>query len=126
MGKFDFREEPEGLGEVSMRDLVGLSNGVKYLGEWKVEEEKALKEGKGIQIWPNGSFYIGWWRKGKANGWGRLISYQGDVYEGLWEEDKGQGIGMYIHQNGSIYVGDFLNDKQHGMGIEKWPDGVTY
>ena len=46
-----------------------------------------MREGKGRQIWPDGSMYEGWWRDNKANGKGRLIHADGDVYEGEWLDD---------------------------------------
>lgn len=42
------------------------------------------KDGKGKQVWPDGSVYEGWWMNDKANGKGRLIHGDGDVYEGDW------------------------------------------
>ena len=42
------------------------------------------KDGKGIQIWPDGSQYEGYWKDNMAHGQGRLIHGDGDVYEGNW------------------------------------------
>ena len=55
-----------------------------YIGEFN---EKKQREGKGIQIWNDGSKYEGYWKNDKANGRGRLIHSYGDVYEGEWFED---------------------------------------
>jgi hypothetical protein len=41
------------------------------------------RDGMGIQIWPDGSKYEGYWKADKANGRGRLIHADGDVYEGI-------------------------------------------
>ena len=41
-----------------------------------------IRQGKGRQIWPDGSMYEGWWKENKANGKGRLIHADGDVYDG--------------------------------------------
>jgi hypothetical protein len=49
------------------------------------------REGRGKQIWPDGSLYEGFWRNDKANGKGRLIHSDGDVYEGDWVNDKAEG-----------------------------------
>ena len=43
---------------------------------------------QGIQLWNDGSIYVGYWRNDKANGKGRLIHADGDVYEGDWVSDK--------------------------------------
>ena len=50
-----------------------------------------MREGRGIQIWLDGSRYEGYWINNKANGFGRLIHADGDVYQGLWKEDKADG-----------------------------------
>ena len=52
-----------------------------------------IRQGKGIQIWPDGSMYEGYWADNKANGKGRLIHADGDVYDGQWKDDKAHGKG---------------------------------
>ena len=56
-----------------------LENGAVYQGEWLVNENQ--KDGRGVQIWPDGSRYDGFWRDGMANGYGRLVHAEGDVYD---------------------------------------------
>lgn len=53
------------------RPTVELDDGVLYRGEWNVHT--GTKDGKGVQLWPDGSKYKGYWRENKANGRGRLI-----------------------------------------------------
>ena len=60
-----------------------------------------IREGRGKQIWPDGSLYEGFWRNDKANGKGRLIHSDGDVYEGDWVSDKAEGYGIYTHMDGA-------------------------
>lgn len=98
-------------------------NGAVYLGQWN---KYGVRQGKGMQIWPDGSKYEGIWDNDMANGKGRLIHADGDVYEGDWLNDKAHGIGIYLHVDGSHYVGQWKEDKQHGMGKETWPDGSCY
>ena len=43
----------------------------RYEGEWTEEDSK--RHGKGIQVWPDGSVYEGYWKHDKASGRGRLI-----------------------------------------------------
>ena len=62
--------------------MVELENGAKYEGEWLVGTES--RDGRGVQIWFDGSRYDGYWVENKANGKGRLIHADGDVYEGDW------------------------------------------
>jgi hypothetical protein len=47
-------------------------------------EDTDIREGRGIQIWRDGSRYEGYWKNNRANGRGRLIHADGDVYEGEW------------------------------------------
>ena len=84
-----------------------LDNGAKYEGEW---DELSRKDGKGIQIWVDGSLYEGYWKADKANGLGRLKHASGDLYEGNWENGKTSGYGIYIHANGARYTGEWSND----------------
>ena len=72
---------------------------------------KDIREGKGRQIWPDGSMYEGWWRDNKANGKGRLIHADGDVYDGHWVDDKAHGFGVYCHLDGAKYEGQWEEDK---------------
>jgi hypothetical protein len=70
-----------------------------------------VREGKGKQIWPDGSMYEGWLRDNKANGIGRLIHADGDVYNGYWYNDKAHGTGVYCHLDGAKYEGNWEEDK---------------
>lgn len=101
-----------------------LENGAMYEGEWNEVTNK--RDGKGTQIWADGSLYEGYWRNDKANGKGRLIHADGDVYEGEWKDDKAHGYGKYMHTDGAQYEGYWKEDKQHGKGKETWPDGAQY
>jgi hypothetical protein len=70
-----------------------MENGARYKGQWNKTTNQ--REGRGVQIWPDGSIYEGHWALDKANGRGRLIHADGDVYEGGWNEDKAEGYGIY-------------------------------
>ena len=86
-----------------------MPNGAVYTGEWYFiisitiyrNPEENIREGRGKQIWPDGSLYEGFWRNDKANGKGRLIHSDGDVYEGDWVNDKAEGFGIYTHMDGA-------------------------
>jgi hypothetical protein len=104
------------------RLLVTIDNEAKYQGEWVAD----VRDGRGYQIWPDGSLYEGFWKNNKANGRGRLIHADGDVYEGEWKDDKAHGYGVYMHADGARYEGYWSEDKQHGRGVEQWPDGAVY
>jgi len=46
------------------RPPYSLKNGATYTGQWLNE----MRDGYGVQIWPDGSRYEGQWRMDKANG----------------------------------------------------------
>ena len=48
-----------------------------YYGEWA--KDTNYRHGRGIQIWPNGEKYIGYWKNNQANGKGKLYHSDGDV-----------------------------------------------
>jgi len=124
----DFRytefEFEKSLGQREKRTAIVLANQARYEGEWLVGTD--IRQGKGMQVWPDGSMYEGYWKDSKANNKGRLIHADGDVYDGYWQDDKAHGYGVYSHLDGAKYQGDWREDKQHGEGLETWPDGASY
>ena len=96
----------------------------KYYGEWDITNN--IRHGRGISVWPDGSKYLGYWVKDKANIKGKLIHSDGDIYEGEWIDDMPNGKGLYLHKDGTVYVGEWKNDKRNGFGKEKWMDGAWY
>lgn len=77
---------------------------------YRIQGEQ-IRQGKGVQVWSDGSKYEGWWRDNKANGKGRLIHADGDVYEGEWKDDKAHGQGTYSHLDGAQYNGQWKEDR---------------
>ena len=124
LGLFKFDSIIEPNSNLEDRQPVELDNGAIYVGQWN--KITGLREGKGVQTWPDGSKYTGYWKDGMANGKGRLIHADGDVFEGDWDNDKAQGQGLYMHADGSQYKGEWGDDKQHGYGVETWADGARY
>lgn len=123
-GPFKFENDEDFATEdLITRGPYELDNGSIYQGQWSKE---GLRQGKGIQMWKDGSKYEGYWREDMANGRGRLIHADGDYYEGFWLNDKACGQGTYNHMDGARYIGEWLDDKQHGMGIETWPDNACF
>ena len=41
-----------------------------------------MRDGYGIQKWPNNAIYEGQWSKNRANGNGTFRHFDGDVFEG--------------------------------------------
>ena len=69
-----------------------MEDGSIFQGEWDTKTN--LRDGKGIIIWKNGARYDGFFLKGKANCYGRIIHADGDIYEGEWVNDVVQGYGI--------------------------------
>lgn len=80
------------------KTLVEFANGGVYEGDW---DDKLKRHGYGIQKWPDGSKYEGYWKSDRANGFGKLYHSDGDLYEGEWLDDKAHGYGVYTHANGT-------------------------
>jgi hypothetical protein len=88
---------------------IRLPNGTLYTGQFDLNN--TCREGFGLQLWPDGSKYIGQWSEGKASGFGRFILADGDCYEGDWLADKAHGEGTYVYADGARYEGSWVNDK---------------
>ena len=110
LGPFIFDQEQNSPrdAELVTRGPYELDNGSIYHGQWTKE---GLREGKGIQIWKDGSKYEGYWKNDQANGLGRLIHADGDCYQGEWLNDKAHGRGTYEHIDGAKYIGEWKEDK---------------
>ena len=84
------------------------------MGQWK----NNLQNGLGIHIWydtnnENKFFrnrYIGEWKDGKRNGYGKFFYNNGCVYEGFWKNNKKDGFGIYYYFDKTRYVGNFKDD----------------
>lgn len=94
-----------------------------YWGE--IGKDK-IRQGRGVQVWTDGTKYEGRWENNMANGRGRLIHSDGSAYEGDWVDDKAHGCGTYWRTDGAKYEGEWEADMQHGFGVETWPDGSQY
>lgn len=60
-GPFPYRKDTNS--KLETRTMATLENGAKYLGEWNKRENK--REGRGIQVWADGSMYEGYWKDDK-------------------------------------------------------------
>ncbi|VTZ79431.1 MORN repeat protein, putative [Plasmodium yoelii] len=54
--------------------------------------------------------YIGYWKKGKKNGYGIFYYNCGNKYIGMWKNNKKEGLGYMININGSVYKCNFKNN----------------
>jgi hypothetical protein len=58
--------------------------------------------------------YIGQWKIGMKDGFGRYLYANGDIYEGEWSNDKKEGDGKMIYNDGLIEDGIWEDDKYIG------------
>lgn len=114
-----------------------------YIGEKKGKN----KDGIGLQIWNNNTFYFGSYKDNKTNGMGKFISgdskYKGEFknndangygiftnnklkYEGYWSHDLQNDYGIENWKDGSMYKGEYINGKKNGVGTYIWSDGNKY
>lgn len=107
LGNFDYGKEQKTDASLEYRplQLLGMpvsnriENGAQYEGQYL--KSTNIREGRGKQIWADGSIYEGFWKNSKANGRGRLVHADGDIYEGDWSDDKADGYGIYRHLDGA-------------------------
>ena len=79
------------------------------------ELESQKYEGFHKNIYDNGDYYEGEWKKGLRNGKGKLFNKIGKLlYEGDWINDKQEGSGKSFFDNGDYYIGQFKNSKKNG------------
>ena len=102
---------------------IEYSNGCEYYGEWNQINNQ--KHGRGIQKWPEGPTYFGYFKYDKANGKGKLIFKEGEIYDGDWVDNRANGYGNYLSEEVK-YEGEWKNDMQNGIGTETWKDGTVY
>lgn len=87
-----------------------------YMGEFR----HGLKDGYGIQIWPDGSLYEGYWREGDRELLGLMVFSDGDIYEGEWAGGKMNGLGVFRSPKTFEYRGGFRGNEPEGRGEEEW------
>ena len=63
--------------KVELRPATSCEHKTIYYGEWDIKNNK--RHGRGIQVWPDGSKYIGYWKNNQAWGKGKLIHQDGDI-----------------------------------------------
>ena len=80
------------FGSVSKKGPIEVEDGAIYQGQWNAQ---GMRHGHGIQVWPDGMEYEGYWANNMANYKGRLIMPNGDSYDGEWLSDKANGQGTF-------------------------------
>ena len=95
-----------------------------YHGEFKKGTLK--RHGRGIFIWDDGEYYIGYWANDKREGEGTNFYSNGNIYKGTFKNGKKDGEGIYKWSNGDSYQGKWKNDMMHGKGRYKFSNGDVY
>ena len=95
-------------------------DGTTYIGEWK----RNKSDGIGQLFYPDGRRYLGEFKNGKLNGEGKYTWALGYEYEGIWRNNVKTGLGKLIYSDGREYQGAWKNDKWHGKGTLSFPDGT--
>ena len=91
MEEYQFRLESDDLSFIDIGDRVYIDeykevgNGQLYKGQWN--KRTGVRDGVGIQMWPDGTRYEGMWSMDKANGKGRMMHANGAIYCGNWKND---------------------------------------
>ena len=93
-----------------------------YLGYW----ENDKREGEGTTNYSNGDIYKGNYKSGKKEGKGIYTWNNGDIYDGYWKNDMKDGEGKYYCHNGDKYIGLFKMDKIEGNGAYIWANKNKY
>jgi len=58
--------------------------------------------------------YVGQFKMGKFDGFGRCTYPDGATYEGEYKNDARCGKGVFTYPKGFRYEGEWLDDMQHG------------
>ena len=114
--------------------MIWYNKKEKYIGQWK----NNLQNGFGIHIYytednnipennnnnqnannnSNNNVehkyfrnrYIGQYKEGKRNGYGKMFYNNGCIYEGYWKNNNKEGFGIYYYFDKTKYIGNFQND----------------
>lgn len=114
----------EGEFVMDMREGFGVElwvDGSWYAGEFR----KGGKHGSGEHRWPDGTYYVGSWRANELAGPGRYYVKEGPSYQGQWTNSVIDGAGVFSWADGTQYEGQYQLDKKHGFGILTTPDGES-
>ena len=96
----------------------------EYHGEFKKGTLK--RHGRGLFMWEDGEFYIGYWANDKREGEGTNTYTNGNIYQGSYKNGKKNGEGIYKWSNGDLYQGTWKNDMMHGKGRYEFSNGDVY
>ena len=93
-----------------------------YIGEFK----RGVAEGYGRLFSRNGEWYIGYFKNNKKDGEGEIHFSDGSFYIGNFKYNNIEGEGKYFFKDGSHYSGNFKDNMFNGKGKMAWADGRMY
>jgi hypothetical protein len=85
-------------------------DGKRYRGEWLNDKP----HGKGVMFFRNKDEYSGLFAFGLYNGLGDLKIALGERYLGHFDFNKLDGLGIFVSSNKEYYLGEFSQQKRHG------------
>ena len=65
------------------------------------------QNGKGIEVWSDGSYYHGFFQEGVKEGEGIYFWADGSKYTGIWSNDEMSGYGCFQWADGRYFQGSF-------------------
>ncbi|XP_030228460.1 ankyrin repeat and MYND domain-containing protein 1 [Gadus morhua] len=103
-----------------------LDQGRPWLTKWTSPMWGDMRQGHGVQEWPDGSRYEGEYLNGLRHGPGRFTWRNGECYEGAFHRDYRHGEGVYSWPSGHKFTGKFYLNKKDGFGRKEFPDGSSF
>lgn len=93
-----------------------------YIGEFK----RGVADGYGRLFTRTGEWYIGYFKNNQKQGEGELHFPDGSFYIGSFKNNQIEGDGKYFFKDGSHFSGNFKEGKFSGKGKMAWSDGRKY
>jgi hypothetical protein len=116
----------EGYFKDGIFDLFGILTDkvrkFKYIGSFK----DGNKEGYGKIIFDDGKYFEGLFKNNSANGVGYMEYSDGEIYVGEFKNNLADGFGTVYYSNGNIFTGSFSKDKEDGIGVIMEKDNRSY
>ena len=101
-----------------MYHLIKKGKGFFPIDLYKGDMVDGKRHGFGIQLFPNGSYYIGYWESNQSNGRGKLVLPDNTYYEGIYANGVIQN-GCVVYFNGARFEGSF-----DGTQYERFKNGT--
>ena len=106
---------PKGYGRYSILNKENF-----YEGIW--DKEILI----GIEIWKDGTIYMGDFQNNKKNGVGMYRWPDGTIYYGEWKNDNMEGFCQIFYSDDRKYEGQILNNVKNGYGEFTWKKTRKY